>query len=198
MLRAVLFDLMDTVLYDPYRESIEAATGVDVRTALAHNDKTCWPEFETATIDEAEFARRYFAEAPHLRFDLDAFHAARRGGYRFLPGMRALLESLAGRVERHVASNYPIWIDEVATTFDFAALFEGVWASCHFRVRKPTAQFYDRLLEKVCHPAGDCLFVDDRAPNCEAAERAGMRAHVFDGADGLIARLRAEGVNFPS
>ena len=65
---------MDTVIRDPYREAIRAATGLDAREAFRHNDKSCWPEFEVGAIDEATFARRYFAGAPHLRFDLEAFH----------------------------------------------------------------------------------------------------------------------------
>src|SRR5439155_810079 len=164
--------------------------------AFRHNDKTCWPEFEVGAIDEATFARRYFANAPHLRFDLDAFHRARRSGYAFLPGMRELLVALGGRVARHVASNYPIWIDELHATFGFDALFEGVHASCHLRVRKPAPEFYEKLLAAILTPAGECLFVDDRAANCEAAERAGMKTHVFEGAEGLARRLCAEGLDF--
>jgi HAD superfamily hydrolase (TIGR01509 family) len=192
--RAICFDLMDTVIRDPYREAIFAATGLEAREAFRHNDKTCWPEFEVGAIDESSFARRYFASAPQLRFDLNAFHRARREGYAFLPGMRELLVGLRGRVARHLASNYPIWIDELHTTFDFDALFEGVHASCHLRVRKPAAEFYEKMLARVLTPAGECLFVDDRPINCEAAERAGMKAHVFDGAEGLVRRLLAEGI----
>jgi len=191
-IRVVLFDLMDTVLRDPYREAIRAATGLEPAEAFRHNDKRCWPEFEIGAIDEATFARRYFAGAPHLRFDLEAFHRARREGYAFLPGMRAMIEGLRGRVARHVASNYPIWIEEVGAAFELDALFEGVHASCHIGVRKPDPAFYARVLERVGAAAGECLFVDDRRVNCEAAERAGMASHLFDGADGLAERLRAE------
>jgi HAD superfamily hydrolase (TIGR01509 family) len=194
-LRAIGFDLMDTVIRDPYREAIFAATGLKAHEAFRHNDKTCWPELEIGAIDEATFARRYFAGAPQLRFDLDAFHRARKEGYAFLPGMRELLVALRGRVSRHLASNYPIWIDEVHATFGFDELFEGVHASCHLHVRKPAKEFYEKMLARMLTPAGECLFVDDRAVNCEAAERAGMKAHVFDGIDGLRERLRAEGVD---
>ena len=58
IIRAICFDLMDTVLYDPYREALVAATGVDLKTAArardhrpashvettssTHRDKTCF------------------------------------------------------------------------------------------------------------------------------------------------------------
>lgn len=194
MFEAVLFDLMGTVLHDPYLEALEAATGLEVAAALARKDPTCWPDFELGLIDEAEFARRFFGEDARTRFDLDAFHTARHAGYRYLPGMAELLDRLAGRVDRYVASNYPVWIDELGGRFAFARRFEGVWASCHLGVRKPEEAFYRRLLERIGRAPDECLFVDDRKENCEAAELVGIPAHLFTGADDLAARLAAEGI----
>lgn len=196
MLRAVCFDLMDTVVRDPYREAMIAATGADLETIAPWRDPHCWSEFEIAAIDEGEFARRFFADPDcGHRFDLDAFNRVRRAGYEWLPGMPDLLCSLAGRVKRYVASNYPVWVEDVARSFGFDGFFEGVYASHHLGVRKPDARFYRALLARVRHAPGECLFVDDRRVNCEAAEAVGMRAHRFDGVDGLRARLRAEGID---
>lgn len=200
VVRAVLFDLMDTVIRDPYREAIEAATGLPLAEALPLRDPSSWPEFEVAAIDEAEFARRFFGagsggdddERGALAFDLAAFHRARRAGYEFLPGVRPILEALRGRVPTFVASNYPIWIDELRVTHQLDDLFDGVFASHHFRVRKPSRAFYERLLEAIALPAGDCLFVDDRAANCDGAARLGMRTHLFVDAASLRAALVAE------
>lgn len=192
MLRAVCFDLMDTVLYDPYREALFAATGLDLATLAAARDRTCWPDFETGAIDEPTFAQRYFPTGSAHTFDLEAFHHERRRGYRFLPGMEPLLESLRGRAALYIASNYPIWIEEVRVTFGLDAHFEGVIASHHVGHRKPDLPFYEALLARVPHPAETCLFVDDRKENCEAAERAGMRSHHFKDAADLASRLRKE------
>lgn len=202
VVRAVLFDLMDTVIRDPYREAIEAATGLPLAAALPLRDPRSWPDFEIAAIDEAEFARRFFGtpDAPDAGegsatgpvFDLAAFHRARRAGYAFLPGVRPLLESLRGRVRTFVASNYPVWIDELRVTHQLDDLFDGVYASHHFRVRKPSPAFYERLLAAIALPAEACLFVDDRAANCEGAARLGMRTHVFVDAATLREALVAE------
>ncbi len=183
MIRALCLDLMGTLLYDPYKEALEAA-------GRRFADPASWAEFEKAAIDEAEFARRFF-----LHGDLAAFHRVRRAGYRFLPGMRALLDAVAGKVDRYVASNYPIWIEELREVFDLDSCCEGVWASHHLGVRKPDPEFYHRLLARIDHPAADCLFVDDQEDNCVAAEAAGMRAYHFDGAAGLARRLAAEGID---
>lgn len=195
MLDAVFFDLMGTVIYDPYLEALEAATGMEITAAFKVRDPDSWPQFELGAIDEAEFVRRFFAEpAAGHRFDVDAFHRVRRGGYRFLPGMAQLLEELDGRVARYVASNYPVWIDEMSATFDFPRLFEGVYASCHLGVRKPDAGFFTAMLDDLGLTAGRCLFVDDRRGNVAAAQAVGMQGHVFDGADALRARLATAGV----
>jgi HAD superfamily hydrolase (TIGR01509 family) len=194
VIQAVAFDLMDTILRDPYREALEAATGLALADVARLRDPRCWPEFEVGAIDEDEFARRFFcAGTEGCAFDLGAFHRARRAGYAFLPGVLPILRALRGRVRTFVASNYPIWIEELRATHALDELFDGVFASHHFRVRKPSAAFYERLLVEMEVPASACLFVDDRAANCEAAERAGMRVHVFVGAEALHECLAREG-----
>lgn len=198
MLRALCLDLMGTLLSDPYIEALEAATGLDAAVAGRFKDPTSWPEFECGLIEEAEFVRRFFRNGEEGRLlDVPAFHTARREGYRFLPGMRALLDALDGRLDRYVASNYPVWIEELRATFDLDSCCEGVWASHHLGVRKPDPAFYQRLLQRINHPPAACLFVDDLVDNCAGAEAAGMLAHHFDGVDELASRLRAEGVDLP-
>ena len=199
MLDALCFDLMGTVIYDPYLEALEAGTGMDIRQAARVKDPQSWPDFEMGRIDEAEFVRRFFADPDAgLTFDIEAFHRTRRDGYRFLPGMAELLDELDGVADRFVASNYPVWIEEFATTFAFATRFEAVHASCNLGVRKPDARFYLRLLDAIGRRAEQCLFIDDRAVNCDAAAGVGMAVHLFDGADGLRARLVAEGLLRPN
>lgn len=193
MVLAVCLDLMGTVLYDPYVEALEAATGLRIGQTQALADPATWPAFEIGAIDEPEFVRRFFADPSHP-FDAAELHRVRLAGYRFLPGMRELLHALEGRLERYAASNYPVWIEELADRFDFSSCFEGVYASHHLRVRKPDAAFFQLLLARIGLEAADCLFVDDRAANCEAAETIGMRAHHFTTAADLEERLRVEGV----
>lgn len=192
MADVLLLDLMGTVVYDPYREALEAATGMELAAAAALRDPDCWPAFETGTISESEFVRRFFS-AGH-RFDMEAFHRVRREGYRFLPGMRELLEALDGDVRRYIASNYPVWIDQMGTQFEFERYFDGVYASCHLGVRKPDPRFYTAILDDLQASPQRCLFVDDRRDNCDAAAAVGMDVHLFDGADGLRRRLAAEGL----
>jgi HAD superfamily hydrolase (TIGR01509 family) len=195
MLRVLCLDLMDTIVADPYREALRAATGLDLAEIAALRDPGAWPAFETGAIDEEAFVERFFADPAEARtFDVAAFHEVRRARCTFLPGMDDLLAETDGRLERHIASNYPVWITDVVDRLGLDTMVEGVHASYELGARKPDAAFYERLLARLGHPPETVLFVDDREVNCEAAEARGLRAHRFTDAADLRARLVAEGV----
>lgn len=189
--RVVAFDVMDTVLRDPYREALEAATKLPLSALFARRDASVYPAFERGEIGEDVYWDHYTAAG--IDVDPAAFHEVRRAGSRFLPGMAALLDELAGRVRRVTASNYPVWIEELAAG-RLAGRFEQVIASYHLGVRKPEPDFYHRLLRTVNVAGDEVLFVDDRVENVEAARAVGVRAHHFTGASPLRAWLRAQGV----
>lgn len=195
MLRALCIDLMDTLVVDPYREALRAGTGMDLDDLRDLRDPDAWVDFETARIDEAEFARRFFAPpGGRHRLDMVAFNRARREGYRLVEGMVDVLDAVEGRVQRYVATNYPVWVAEVVEAFRLDERTEGVFASHHLGVRKPAPAFFERLLAEIGQSPRDCLLVDDREDNCAGARAAGMRAHRFTTAADLRARLRREGL----
>ncbi|MBW3659104.1 MAG: HAD family phosphatase [Actinobacteria bacterium] len=178
---------MDTVVRDPYREALEAATGLPVTDLFTRRDGSAYPALERGELPEADYWASY-AEAG-IPVDVEAFHAARRAGYRWLPGMRELLADLEGHVLRVAASNYPTWIDEVAEGV-LGGVFDDVHASCHLGVRKPEEAFFVRLLGRLDASADEVVFVDDREANVAGARAVGMRAHRFEGASSLRAWLR--------
>lgn len=189
MLDAVAFDLMDTVVRDPFRQALMAATGRPLAEVLAQKDPDAWPRFERGELSEEE----YFSSYGAFDLDVDAFHRVRRDGYVLLPGMRELLGDLAGRVVRVTATNYPVWVEELAAGL-LAGLFDRVVASHQLGVRKPERAFFERLCGVLDAEAGSVLLVDDRVENVEGARAAGLRAHRFAGATDLRNRLRREGL----
>jgi FMN hydrolase / 5-amino-6-(5-phospho-D-ribitylamino)uracil phosphatase len=107
--------------------------------------------------------------------------------------MADLLDDLAGLVVRVTASNYPVWVEELARDH-LGDRFERVIASYHLGVRKPARGFFDRLVEELDVAADEVCFVDDRHDNVEAARRAGLRAHRFVDATALRGWLADHGV----
>lgn len=193
-LRTVAFDLMDTVLHDPYREALEAGTGLPLAELLERRGDhwDAWPAFERGELSEEEYWQLH--EERGVPVDREAFHQARREGYRFLRGMGELVEELRGQVVCVVASNYPAWITELEAEL-LAGRFDAVYSSHHLGVRKPDAAFFRQLLRRTGTEPDELLFVDDRQVNVDAARELGIRAHRFDGVSSLAARLRREGLD---
>jgi hypothetical protein len=97
-IRAVAFDLMDTVLRDPFREALLAATGVTFQRLVTLRAPHVYPAFECGHLDENAYWAHYADVGVDV--DRDTFHRVRREGIHWLPGMRDLLDDLAGVLER--------------------------------------------------------------------------------------------------
>lgn len=189
MLDVVAFDLMETVVRDPFRQALVAAAGRPFADVVSRRDPAAWHRFERGELSEQE----YFSSYDGLELDVDVFHRVRRRGYILLPGMRKLLGDLGGHVTRATATNYPVWVQELADGL-LAGLFDRVISSHHLGVRKPERAFFERLCSVLDTDAGRVLLVDDRSENVEGARAAGLRAHLFRGATDLRDRLRREGL----
>lgn len=191
MIRVVAFDLMDTVVRDPFREALRAATGLSLRELFARRPPHVYPAFERDELEEDAYWAMY--DDLGVAVDPSEFHRVRLEGTTFLAGMAELLDDLAGRVVRATASNYPRWIDDLADTV-LAGRFDEIVASCHLGARKPDTEFYERLLDRLECTADQVLFVDDREVNVEAAREVGIVAHRFEDAAGVRTFLADHGV----
>lgn len=189
--QVILFDVMDTLLADPFREALRAATTVPLEDVFARRDADLWPAFERGELTEAEYWQGW--ESAGIPFDAAAFHRTRRHGTRWLPGMAELLDDLAGRVRRVAASNYPVWIDELASVH-LDGRIDQVLASHHLGVRKPDPRFFERTLAAVDSEPRQALFVDDRPANVEAAEACGIASHRYTDVGTLRSWLATHGL----
>lgn len=107
----------------------------------------------------------------------------------------ALLEPLKSRyrlfgLTNWSAETFPI-AREMYSLFD---RFEGIVISGEERLKKPDERIYRVLLERYGLKSGECLFIDDRLDNVQAAE--GLDFHTIHLAEGknLKAEFRSLGV----
>jgi len=68
--------------------------------------------------------------------------------------------------------------------------FERYFLSCEMRLLKPDPAYYRNVLDTLDVPAGDCIFIDDRAENVEAARGVGIASIRFMSVDQLERDLR--------
>lgn len=189
----LLFDVLDTLVHDPFFVEVPAHFGMDLPSLLAAKDRHAWLDFELGHIDEATLAARYFAD--RRNFDVASLRACMRAAYRFLPGIEPLLIELREReVAMHALSNYPVWWSTIEERLGLARYLHWSFVSCRTGVRKPDAAAFTGAARALGVEPSACLLIDDRPENCEAALALGMPALRFVDAASLRVALRARNV----
>jgi putative hydrolase of the HAD superfamily len=155
-----------------------------------------WGDFDRGVVEVpalvARIARRTGLSEAEVQAVVDAVPHALQP----LPGTVALLARLreAGR-RLFFLSNMPApYADHLERTHPFMAWFEAGVFSSRAQVNKPDAGIYAHALARFGVPAGELLFIDDHAPNVEAARALGWQAVQFADAATLERDLVALGL----
>lgn len=67
--------------------------------------------------------------------------------------------------------------------------FDQTYSSCYMGVSKPDPEFWKIIMEAENVPAKDCVFIDDKKLNCDAAAALGIHAIQFNTAEELAETL---------
>lgn len=164
----ILFDVMDTLVTDPYYEAMPEFFGMSFEDLRSAVHPTSWIEFEEGRISEAEYLDRFFRDGRSV--DGQALTPCLREAYRWIGGMRELLDDLkTAGYEMHVLSNYSTWYQLIEDKLQLSRYIEWSFVSCLTGVRKPDPQAYFSAAKSLQVDVRDCLLVDDRIVNVEAA-----------------------------
>jgi len=99
-----------------------------------------------------------------------------------LDGMVELIQALsASGYQTPLLSNIPHDYAKVAHQTGLYDLFHPLLLSCDIGYEKPDPRAYELLLEKVSVQPAECIFVDDKLENVEAARVLGIDAIHFTG-----------------
>jgi HAD superfamily hydrolase (TIGR01509 family) len=185
----LLFDVMGTLVHDPFHVEMPAFFGMSLEELLAVKHPNAWVRFERGELSERDLLASFFADG--RTFDGERFVAMLRESYRFLDGIEPLLRDLSrAKVPMHAFTNYPCWYRLIEERLALSHYVEWSFVSCETKLRKPDHEAYLCAARKLGTPLDRCLFVDDRATNCRAARTLGMDAIHFEDAAQLRADLR--------
>ncbi|MDX1414152.1 MAG: HAD family phosphatase [Candidatus Promineifilaceae bacterium] len=162
-------------------------------------------EFFLSTVcplewNEQQDAGRPFAEAIAERSKLFPEYAPYISAY-WDRWEETISGEISGTVEILAAlreHNFPLyalsnWSAEtfplVKNRFEFLSWFTEVFISGDAGIAKPDPRFYQHMLERIDHSAGQCLFIDDNERNILAAEKLGFQVFHFTSPDGLREEL---------
>ncbi|KAF3788585.1 hypothetical protein EJ110_NYTH19048 [Nymphaea thermarum] len=190
----LLFDVMDTIVRDPFYEDVPAFFGMPMKELLEAKHPTAWGEFEEGLINESELASKFFKDGRPL--DLQGLKDCMRHGYSYLSGMQMLLQNLKeSGYEMHAFTNYPVWYMLIEEELKLSAYLNWTFCSCFTGKRKPDAHAYLEAIKQLGVHSSDCIFIDDRIVNVKAAANAGMAGIHFKNASALEHDLLLQGVD---
>lgn len=148
-------------------------------------------------ISSGRFWREYAASAgKSLPDDWDAyFEQVRLVSIRSRPTMVALVDALRKQGYRvAMLSNTTVPRAAFIRRQGVYSHFDPVLLSCEIGVKKPNKKAFTVLLQELGAAANDCLFIDDKAENIEAARRLGMDGILFSSFEELATELEKRSV----
>jgi HAD superfamily hydrolase (TIGR01509 family) len=166
---------MDTLVRDPFRDVMPAFFGLSLEEMLRQKHPNAWGRFERGELTEAQFLPSFFADG--RSYDHAGFCQAIRDSYAWLDGMEPVLARLAERgLTMHALSNYPVWYRWIEERLCLSRYLSWSFLSCNMGIRKPERGIFERAAASLGLAPAECLLIDDRAANCDAAREVGMLA----------------------
>jgi putative hydrolase of the HAD superfamily len=150
-----------------------------------------WLELDRGTMHETELLQRLGVRTGRDAAELSALFQAVRESLHTKPDTVALLQKLHARgVPLYCLSNISADIFEyLRARHSFWGVFKGIVISGALQMIKPEPEIFQHLLQRYGLKAGETVFVDDNAPNVEAARALGIHTVWFKNAGQCEAEL---------
>lgn len=102
-------------------------------------------------------------------------------GHSLSPGLREFLQAVLPDVDSVwcLSNDVSEWSQKLRERNELTAHFAGFVISGDVGIRKPDPGIYEALLSRVGRPAQECIFVDDRVANLDAARLLGFQTVLF-------------------
>lgn len=156
-----------------------------------------WQAVKRGKISNAEFWQQRLrplgvADSEMVNFVKQLF-AARD---RIHPAMRSLLYELRPLYKLAILSNTDLVEMEAwfVNHHQLPDMFDVVISSAKVGLAKPEPEIYHLTLQRIGLPADECLFIDDKPRNTEAAEALGLPSLVFVSPEQLRRDLIVRGI----
>ena len=182
--RIILFDVMDTLVVDPFFTGVHTVLGCETMQDLfkAKRPET-YEMYETGEISEDELWKKYFADDREV--DVAAVRDHFIDGYDYIKGMRSLLGEIKRieGVECYAFSNYGSLYKEIEAKLGLSKFLDWRFVSCEMGVRKPSPEAFAHVVKdlNVDLQRDVVCFVDDSETNVAAGNAAGLRSILFEG-----------------
>ncbi|MDD2972349.1 MAG: HAD family phosphatase [Lachnospiraceae bacterium] len=182
MIKNIVFDVGEVLLGYRWKEMLMEDHGLPEeraekigRTVFSNQ---LWADFDMGTLNMCDVIQGIGKEFPEYQEDLTWFieHAdlmpvKRPEVWKFLPKLREKEYKI------YLLSNYSQELFEIHTKgADFLNYIDGKVVSYEIKIAKPDERIYRCLFDRYGLRPEECIFLDDRKENVEAAEKLGMKS----------------------
>jgi 2-haloacid dehalogenase len=194
-LGGVLLDWNPHRLYAPYFNS-----SAEIDRFLHEINFAEWNMHQDAGRPFAEGVTALSQEFPHHADLIRAYHE------RWEDSVPGAIDGTVDILKRLKYDGHPLYaltnfsaetFPLMRRRFDFLELFEYILVSGEVGLVKPDPAIYRLMLEKIGHPARECLFIDDSLKNIESARRLGFDVIHFQSPEQLETELQRRTKNTP-
>lgn len=154
----------------------------------------CWDKLDEGTIREEDAIQAFIDAMPQYKEQIETFWKYPEGfvqEYSYATPMIQALKQKGYKV--YLLSNYPLGMYQVHwPTFSFFSEVDGYIVSAQECMKKPDERIYRLLCDRYQLKAEECLFIDDRQINVDAAISIGMQSVLFENYEKLANDLKLE------
>ena len=187
MIKNVIFDCGQVLVhYVPeymVRQYVSNEPDVALLTEVVF-DRLYWNKLDEGTITNEETLELCHERLPKRLWELcDEIYYNWIYNIPEIEGMSDLIKHIKKDfgVKAYLLSNISKYFAENANKVEILSLLDGCVFSSSIGIVKPDKGIYEHLLNTYGLVANECIFIDDRAENIEAARSIGMHGYIFDG-----------------
>ncbi len=184
MIKNIIFDVGKVLVYFEPAQHLKNLGYDEAAQAAVMNavfDHPLWDENDRGSMTPAEFEEAFVANAPEYEEQIRETLQTVEGTIDLLPHSLIWVRELKSRGFRlYILSNYgEHTLEQTKHKLKFLPYMDGVIFSYEHKVIKPESKIYEILLQKYGLDPNECVFIDDRQENIEAAEAFGIRGIRF-------------------
>lgn len=186
MIKNIIFDIGNVLVEFCPDKAMEKA-GIDKERIAGTLDATVysslWIELDRGVMDEKDVEKEMIKRAPEYRKEISLFFEK---GKEYVVSIFSYAAEWIKELKNqgyqvYLLSNYPVSFFELHSKmqFNFLEYVDGKVVSAYVKMIKPDAEIYQHILEKYNLIAEECVFLDDREENVEAAVEEGIQGIIF-------------------
>lgn len=195
MITTIIFDIGNVLVdfcWEEYLYSFHFSNEITERIAKATVLNNAWNEFDQGAKSEKGLIDGFVANDPDIEPEIrricENIHDMLRKRDYAIPWIKELKEK---GYKVYYLSNFSEKAErECAHTIDFIPYTDGGILSYQEKLIKPDPRIYKLLVERFGLNPGECVFLDDRADNCLAAQKLGFHTVLFTTKENAIEELK--------